>query len=331
MRRRWFPEWKPLRHAGMYRGAAQPPLQSQAAARLCRVAKAIGTGITWCKLKVYSSPSRAMQTTLFVLAALLYIVCAILPPQRRTAISAGTALAWVLHGAALGADIVSPGAPDSLRIGFAVMLSATLWVSVAAYWLENRNFSLDGLRVLVLPAAAAAVILPVVFPGSVVPLTGKSSLFPWHIAVSILAYSTLTIAAFHAVLMALQESKLHTRPGAAKGGWLAAAIDRLPALLTMEKLLFRLIAFGFTLLTLTVLSGVVFSEQLFHTAFKWDHKTIFALLSWALFGLLLAGRHWRGWRGKTALSFTLFGFATLLLAYVGSRFVLEVVLHRGLA
>jgi ABC-type uncharacterized transport system permease subunit len=85
------------------------------------------------------------------------------------------------------------------------------------------------------------------------------------------------------------------------------------------------------LLTLTVLSGVVFSEQLFGIAFRWDHKNVFTMLSWALFGLLLAGRVWRGWRGRTALSFTLTGFATLLLAYVGSRFVLEVVLHRGLA
>jgi ABC-type uncharacterized transport system permease subunit len=215
------------------------------------------------------------------------------------------------------------------------MLSAALWISVAVYWLENRNFSLDGLRVLVLPCAAVAVLLPALFPGSLVSLDGKSALFPWHIAIAILAYSTLTIAAFHAVLMALQESRLHTRPGIARNGkfagWFAAMIDRLPALLTMEKLLFRMIAIGFALLTLTVLSGVVFSEQLFGMAFKWDHKTIFTMLSWALFGLLLAGRRWRGWRGKTALSFTLTGFSTLLLAYVGSRFVLEVILHRGLA
>jgi ABC-type uncharacterized transport system permease subunit len=95
-------------------------------------------------------------------------------------------------------------------------------------------------------------------------------------------------------------------------------------------LLFRLIGFGFILLTLTVLSGLFFSEELFGKAVKWDHKTIFTLLSWVLFGLLLAGRKWRGWRGKTALSFTLTGFTTLLLAYVGSRFVMEVVLHRGL-
>jgi ABC-type uncharacterized transport system permease subunit len=219
---------------------------------------------------------------------------------------------------------------DSLRIGFALVLSATLWISVAAYWLENRNFSLDGLRVLVLPSAAVAVLLPLLFPGNVVPLQGKSALFPWHVAIAILAYSTLTIAAFHAVLMALQESRLHAPADAAKTGWLNAAIDRLPALLTMERLLFRLIAFGFSLLTLTVLSGIVFSEQLFGMAFRWDHKTVFTLLSWMLFGSLLAGRVWRGWRGKTALRFTLTGFATLLLAYVGSRFVLEVVLHRSI-
>ncbi len=269
-----------------------------------------------------------MYIYFFVLAALLYATCAFLPSGQRTAISAGTAAGWLLHGGALWADMVGSG---SLRIGFAIMLSAALWVSVAAYWLENRNFSLDGLRVLVLPSAAAAVMLPVLFPGSLIPLQGKSLLFPWHVAIAILAYSTLTIAAFHAVLMVLQESRLHTRSGAAQGGWLALAIDRLPALLTMEKLLFRLIGFGFALLTLTVLSGIFFSEQLFGTAFKWDHKTIFTMLSWLLFGALLAGRVGRGWRGKTALRFTLTGFATLLLAYVGSRFVLEVVLHRGLA
>lgn len=269
-----------------------------------------------------------MHATFFILAALLYAVGALLPARQARAIAGATAAGWVLHGAALGADVVSAHA---LRVGFAVMLSATLWISVAAYWLENRNLSLDGLRVLVLPSAAVAVLLPLVFPGSVVPLDGRSALFPWHVAIAILAYSTLTIAAFHAVLMTVQESRLHAPPDASERGWLALAIERLPALLTMEKLLFRLIAFGFALLTLTVFSGVLFSEQLFGTAFKWDHKTAFTMLSWALFGILLAGRFWRGWRGKTALRFTLTGFATLLLAYVGTRFVLEVVLMRGAA
>lgn len=268
-----------------------------------------------------------MQNSLFFLAALIYMVCAVLPARQRTAIAAGTLLAWLVHGGALWMDMVMPG---SLRLGFAVVLSATLWISVAAYWLENRNFSLDSLRVLVLPSAAVAVVLPALFPGSLVPLQDKPVVYGWHIAIAIMAYSSLTLAAFHAVLMAVQEASLHTRPGGRRG-WFATMIERLPALLTMERLLFRMIGFGFALLTLTVLSGIVFSEELFGQAMRWDHKTIFTLLSWLLFGLLLAGRHWRGWRGKTALSFTLSGFATLLLAYVGSRFVLEVVLHRGLA
>lgn len=268
-----------------------------------------------------------MRILFFSLSALFYLLGTFLPQRFRAVISSAVVTGWLLHAAALSTEIDGHG---SLRIGFAVMLSVTLWISVAAYWLENRNFSLDGLRVLVLPCAAVAAVLPALFPGSVVPLDDRSSLFSWHIVIAMLAYSTLTIAAFHAVLMALQESRLHTR-GTPQEGWLASAIDRLPAILTMEKLLFRLIAFGFMLLTLTVLSGVIFSEQLFGKAFKWDHKTVFTMLSWALFGLLLAGRKWRGWRGKTALRFTLSGFATLLLAYVGSRFVIEVVLHRGLA
>jgi ABC-type uncharacterized transport system permease subunit len=265
-----------------------------------------------------------MQTTLFIAAALLYAVCALLPTRQGAAISGVTAAAWALHGAALWPDLVSNG---SLRVGFAFMLSAALWVSVAAYWLENRNFALDGLRRMVMPCAALAAVLPPLFPGSLMPVQAQSPAFGWHVAVAVMAYSTLTIAAFHAVLMALQEARLHTRT--AKGGFLAGAIDQLPALLTMEKLLFRMISIGFILLSLTVLSGVVFSEQLFGKALRWDHKNVFALLSWLLFAALLAGRRWRGWRGKTALRFTLAGFATLALAYVGSRFVFEVVLHRG--
>jgi ABC-type uncharacterized transport system permease subunit len=267
-----------------------------------------------------------MQTYLYLAAALLYAVCAFLPTRQGSLISGITAGAWLLHGAALWIDLFANG---TVRTGFALMLSAALWLSVAAYWAENRNFALDGLRRLVMPSAAAVAILPIVFPGGQLALAGMPPAFGWHIVVAIMAYSTLTIAAFHAVLMALQESRLHTR--SAQSGWLGTAIDQLPALLTMEKLLFRLIWIGFVLLSLTVLSGFVFSEQLFGVVMKWDHKRVFTLLSWLLFAALLAGRQWRGWRGKTALRFTLAGFATLVLAYVGSHFVFEVILHRGFA
>jgi len=268
-----------------------------------------------------------MHTSLFFAAAVLYAVCTLLPSRQGALISAITATAWLVHGVALWLDMFAPG---SLRVGFAIMLSAALWISVAAYWVENRNFALDGLRRLVMPFAFGAALLPLLFPGSLLPLQGQSAALAWHVMVAVLAYSTMTIAAFHAVLMALQESRLHTRM-AGGSGWLGGALDQLPALLTMEKLLFRVIWLGFILLSLTVLSGIVFSEELFGRALRFDHKSVFALLSWILFASLLAGRRWRGWRGKTALRFTLAGFATLALAYVGSRFVLEVVLHRSLA
>jgi ABC-type uncharacterized transport system permease subunit len=267
-----------------------------------------------------------MQIYFSLIAVAMYLVCAALPSRLGALIAVTTGLAWLAHGAALWSEMLAPG---SLRIGFAAMLSSALWVSVAVYWIENRNLSLDGLRRLVMPHAALAVLLQAIFPGTLVALEGKSPLFGWHIAIATLAYSTLTIAAFHAVLMALQESRLHTR--SERRSFLSSALDQLPALLTMEKILFRMIGFGFAFLSLTVLSGIVFSEQLFGQALKWDHKSVFTLLSWLLFAALLAGRRFRGWRGKTALSFTLAGFATLLLAYVGSRFVLEVVLHRGVA
>jgi len=266
-----------------------------------------------------------MHNIFLSLSALLYLAATFLPVRYRISIATTVLVGWLLHTAALSGAIDSHGA---LRIGFALMLSVTLWVSVAAYWLENWNYSLDSLRVLVLPCAAGAVILSALFPGEMTQLGQQSPLFSWHIAIAMLAYSTLTIAAFHAILMALQDSRLHVRSGVGRDGWFGAAIDKLPALLTMERLLFRMIGFGFILLSLTVLSGIVFSEQIFGKAFRWDHKTVFAMMSWALFAALLAGRKWRGWRGRTALRFFLGGFVALMIGYVGSRFVYEVVLGR---
>ena len=96
----------------------------------------------------------------------------------------------------------------------------------------------------------------------------------------------------------------------------------------MERLLFRLIHIAFVLLTLTLISGIFFSEALFGKALTFNHKTVFAIVSWLIFAALLLGRHLRGWRGKVALRWTLSGFVALLLAYVGTRFVLEVILGR---
>lgn len=267
-----------------------------------------------------------ISTLLPIVAALLYVSCLFLPARGRNLISVVIVFGWLIHGAALWLQVSQP---DGIQVGFAMMLSSALWISVLVYWLESWKLPLDGLRFLVLPGAALQALLPIFFPGQLIDMAGQSAWFPWHIAIALLAYSTLTVAAFHAVLMALQEARLRNSSSLLLTGWIGAALERLPALLLMERILFRLVWIGFILLSLTVLSGVVFSKELFGVVVKWDHKTIFTLLSWVLFGILLGGRHWRGWRGKTALSLTLTGFTTLLLAYVGSRFVFEVILHRS--
>mgnify|MGYP003512943343 CR=1 FL=1 len=110
---------------------------------------------------------------------------------------------------------------------------------------------------------------------------------------------------------------------------MASLAEAVPPLLEMEALLFRILFAAFVLLTLTVVTGVFFSEQLFGKPLTFTHKTAFGILSWLIFGLLLAGRHFWGWRGRRAVHWTLAGFTALLLAYVGSKVVLELVLQRS--
>ena len=152
-----------------------------------------------------------------------------------------------------------------------------------------------------------------------------------HFIIANVAYGLFAIAALHAVLMLFAERRLHALRGALErnsGGWLSSWLDTLPPLLTLEKLLFRLIGAGFVLLTLTLVSGVLFSEQLLGRPLTFDHKTVFAVLSWLMFGALLTARKVSGWRGRAALRWVIASFVALLLAYVGSRFVFEVLLHR---
>lgn len=228
-------------------------------------------------------------------------------------------LPLAMHGALLGRSIFLP---DGLHLGLANAVSAILWLTVAIYWLGNFFYRLDGLQALVLPLAAVAVFLPAVMaPAAALPNTDMV-VFRIHLLIAVLAYSLFTIASIHVALMALLERRLHD-------GTLTRDLQKLPPLLTMEALLFRIIWAGFVLLTATLVSGVVFSEELFGKAAPFNHKTVFGGLSWLIFGALLAGRHVYGWRGRVAVRWTLAGFVTLMFAYVGSRFVLEVILGRG--
>ena len=214
------------------------------------------------------------------------------------------------------------GAPE-LRFGFGLALSIILWLAVAIYWLERHFLNLEGMQPVLLTAAAVCSLLPLPFPGLVSPAYTHTVEFRIHLSLGMLAYSLFTIAALQALLMTLLERRL-------RGHAVAGPLASLSPLLTMESVLFKLIAVGFVLLTLTLITGAVFSESIFQQAMKFNHKTLFALISWLIFAALLAGRTLYGWRGRKALRWTLSGFSALLLAYVGSRFVLEVVLSRPL-
>ncbi|MCA3214726.1 MAG: cytochrome c biogenesis protein CcsA [Burkholderiaceae bacterium] len=253
------------------------------------------------------------------------------PAAAEAVVPASTVDRWLLpvltvaHGALLAQTMLGGG---DFRFGFALALSATLWLTVAILWVETFFVPMRMLYPMVLPAAALATVLPLVFESVVIGAgAGNPAAFRLHLLVAIFANSLLTIAALHALLMAALDRRLHAGAARAPAGE-SGLFRHAPPLLAMERLLFQLIAAGFVLLTATVISGVFFSEQLFGRALRFEHKTVFALAAWVVFGGLLLGRWGFGWRGRVALRWTLIGFVMLLLAYVGSRFVIEVVLGR---
>ncbi len=281
-----------------------------------------------------------MEIVAYLVNALLYGALAIyfwrthwtpVAPQPPGASSPGDALRMpstaehyavlvpiAMHAVLLGRSVF---AGEGLHLGVANAVSAIVWLTVSIYWLGNFFYRLVGLQALVLPLAAAAVLLPALTPATAALPNTDLAAFKLHLLIALLAYSLFTIASLHVLLMALLERRLHD-------GAMTRVLQTLPPLLTMEALLFRIIWAGFILLTLTLASGVVFSEELFGKAAQFNHKTVFGVLSWLIFAALLAGRHVYGWRGRIAVRWTLAGFLTLVLAYLGSKFVLEVILAR---
>jgi len=242
--------------------------------------------------------------------------CVACPMQTWERIAIAVAL--VIHAAGLYDALF---AEVGMRFSFSFALSLMMWLAVLIYWLESFMARMEGMQPMVLPLAALCTVLPVFFPNVHLVANASATGFKLHFLAAMLAYSLLTLSALHAIFMGFTENALHKRS-------LKRSLGSLPPLMTMEKLLFRMLLVGFILLTLTVGSGVLFSEALFGKPLTVDHKTLFAFASWGIFATLLVGRHVWGWRGKRALRWTLAGFALLILAYVGSRFVAEVILGR---
>jgi len=254
-----------------------------------------------------------------LLASVLAVLCYALPALAPQRLGDGQTrrLLWLACGAHALSLLVSFSPP--VRFGFAPALSVTAWLVLAAYLVESQFYPQLRGRWALGSLGALAVVLAWIFPGNELHVQ-TSSWLPLHGALGLSAYGMFAAAVVHAWMMTRTEQSIrqaHATPG-------------LP-LLTLERLTFRFVTAGFVLLSATLLAGLLFGEQLYgpdNGAWRWDHKRIFALMSWLTFALLLWGRQRWGWRGKRAVRVLYTGAILLLLSYVGSRLVMELLLGR---
>ncbi len=259
----------------------------------------------------------------------LYIATGALIAQRlafgRTAtrgVKVGT-LSLVLGAIVLHAAVLYPGLrlETGLNLSLTTAFSLVAWVVVLLYFTASVYRPVDNLGIVVLPLAGLTVLAAWWRPTQhLIALSSQWQAL--HIIVSLLAYSLLCLAAVQSLLLLLQERTLKQKHS---GGFIRA----LPPMETTETLMFQMIGLGFVLLTLTMASGIVFAESFFGKPFRFTHHTLLALIAWVVYAILLLGRWRLGWRGRLAIRWTLGGFLLLVLAYFGSKFVLEVLLGRN--
>ena len=262
-----------------------------------------------------------------LLSALLYLAATVTLGVRLVsdrvalrmprALSAGLVLlAACLHSVVLYHGVVTD---EGLNLGFFNALSLVTWVVVVFLLLAALSNPVENLGLVALPAAAVAIILALSYPSAHFRPEEAGFGLTAHIVLAIVAYSLFAIAAVQALLLAFQDRQLRRKHF---GGIMRA----LPPLQTMENLLFQVIGLGFFLLSLAIVSGMMFLQDMF--AQHVVHKTVLSIAAWIIFAVLLWGR-WRfGWRGRVAIRWSLGGFVALMLAYFGSKLVLELILQR---
>lgn len=207
---------------------------------------------------------------------------------------------------------------DGLNLGVFNATSLITWFVSLILILLAISRPVENLGIIVFPSTALAVALESSFATSRVTEVANTPL-EVHILISVAAYSVLSIAAVQAILLTVQDYNLRNkRPG----GFIRA----LPPLQSMEILLFQMIGLGFALQSLSLLTGFIFVENIF--AQHLVHKTVLSSAAWLVFGALLWGRWKFGWRGRTAIRWTLSGFVVLALGYLGSKTVLELIIGR---
>ena len=266
-----------------------------------------------------------MRILPFVIAAILYMTLALRMLRGTGLDSRGRHLFVAIGGAALATHLISLFIDARTAGGIHLHFFAALsWVGagMASVLLIAISFrTIERLGTVVFPIAAATCLLAG-FAGA--PNGEHSALPDWRIAIhavlALVAFATLAVAALVAVMLGIQDRALRARRF---NTWMQGA----PPLTEVEALMFQLIGTGFAVLSLALVSGVMFVHDLF--AQHLVHKTVLAIAAWLVFGALLLGR-WRfGWRGQRAIRLVLTGVSLLVLAYLGSKFVLEMVLQRA--
>ena len=270
------------------------------------------------------SPNPMSIALLAPLCALLYLAATGLQllhlsqrgPQIDRGVFALGLLALLLH-ALIVWKIVFPS--EGVDLGFFRIAALLFLVINLACITSLTRRPLQNLLIALFPLSALAVLVSTFAPDTAPLHSHLSSGMILHISSSILAYAVLTLAAIQAAVLSLQDHQLkrrHTR----------GVIQILPPLQLMESMLFELLWIGLALLTIAILSGAVFVDNLF--AQHLVHKTVLTIAAWLLFATLLWGHYQLGWRSQTAVRLTLTGFVLLMLAFFGSKLVLELILHR---
>ena len=258
-----------------------------------------------------------------LLAAGLYIAAALYQGSRLAQGSRADkrllgllgALAVIAQGSALFFQLLTP---LGLSLDFFSAASLIAVAVISLTLLACLRIPVENLLMLLFPLGAVTALLAQFAPPGTVPLVNEEPGILAHILLSILAYGLFTIAVFQALLLLLQDHQLkHKHP--------SGLIRNFPPLQTMESLLFGFLWAGWGLLSLSLLSGWLFLDNLF--AQHLVHKTLLSCVAWVVFGLLLWGRTRLGWRGHKAIRWTLAGFCLLMLAYFGSKRVREFILH----
>ncbi len=226
-------------------------------------------------------------------------------------------VAATLHAVLLWQVLNNPAGWD---VNFFNTLAVAAWMIVVVLLVSALRSRVLEAGIVAFPGAAVTVALLWLVGSEPLILNTLSPRLEMHVFSSLLAYSLLSIAAINAVMLAVQDYLLrHPRT--------IRQLEMLPPLSMLEAVMFNLIMAGWMVLTLSLVTGLMFVDNLM--AQHLVHKTVLSLVSWLLFGLLLFGRWWYGWRGRRAIQWTLAAMFALVLAYFGSKLVLEVMLDRS--